>query len=231
MTSLAQTIANRLNAALSTGPRTPEGKARMAANPLKHGLTSKRVLVPGESPEEFDAMKDGLISDWQPVGAQEHQLVTEIAEQYWRLQRARNMETCTWEKSMESIENPDDADVTEHFHANTAKFDNLRRYTVTIERAWHRAIDQLRKTQIERRKREAEPKPLKIDWCGPVSAELPQLAEVAPAEPLAAAIGSVSQNATPAAAITSEPIGSVSQNPPALVAAQPRTPAHGQIRL
>jgi len=41
-----QLAANRRNATRSTGPRTPEGKARVKWNALKHGLLARSVVVP-----------------------------------------------------------------------------------------------------------------------------------------------------------------------------------------
>ncbi|MFI5381076.1 MAG: hypothetical protein ACHRHE_17400, partial [Tepidisphaerales bacterium] len=48
--SAARTAANRRNALKSTGPRTPEGKAKSALNALKHGLTAQSPLLPTEDP-------------------------------------------------------------------------------------------------------------------------------------------------------------------------------------
>jgi hypothetical protein len=45
VTSDKQTQANRRNAQKSTGPKTPEGKAAVRHNALKHGLLAERVLV------------------------------------------------------------------------------------------------------------------------------------------------------------------------------------------
>ncbi|HWE39743.1 MAG TPA: hypothetical protein VG406_24550, partial [Isosphaeraceae bacterium] len=53
--SAAQLAARRANAKLSTGPRTPEGKAIAAMNAVSHGLCANTAVLPGESVEEFQA--------------------------------------------------------------------------------------------------------------------------------------------------------------------------------
>jgi len=52
MTTEAQVAANRLNARKSTGPRTEEGKAKVALNAVTHGLRARGVVLPGEGPDE-----------------------------------------------------------------------------------------------------------------------------------------------------------------------------------
>ncbi len=94
-TSDAKIAANRANAARSTGPKTPEGKAVSSMNALKHGLTARRVVVlndPDEDPAQFDHLLDELIDEHQPDGVTERFLVERIATCYWRLRRALRYE-------------------------------------------------------------------------------------------------------------------------------------------
>jgi hypothetical protein len=71
----AQWAARRANSRLSTGPRTPEGKAIAALNSVQHGLCSNAAVLPGESVEEFQATLDGWVHELKPADAHERELV------------------------------------------------------------------------------------------------------------------------------------------------------------
>src|SRR5690348_11032431 len=86
MTSTAQAAANAANAQLSTGPRTAEGKARSSHNAIKHGLTSKQlVIAPGEE-EEFAGLHDSLLEQLAPEGALEMGIFNILCHAAWNLQ-------------------------------------------------------------------------------------------------------------------------------------------------
>ncbi len=131
--------------------KTRIGKARMRNNALRHVLTSKHVVIDGEDPAEYQALRHELLNDWNPVTHQECQLVTEIAASLWRLQRARRVEVQLFEIDMQDGLDPDAA-LAESFHANAREFDKLRRYSTTIERSYYQALTELGKLQKERRK-------------------------------------------------------------------------------
>ena len=63
MTTNAQIKANRNNAKKSTGPRTEQGKARVAKNALKHGLLARDTVLPGEDAADFDRQLSALEAD------------------------------------------------------------------------------------------------------------------------------------------------------------------------
>ena len=42
------------------------------------------VLFPGESEEEFSRLFDGLVDEWEPIGAVERQVIYSLAELLWR---------------------------------------------------------------------------------------------------------------------------------------------------
>src|ERR1041384_2411299 len=87
-----QFTANRLNAQRSTGPTSVAGKETASQNALRHGLTSRSVLLPEEDPAEFDALQAQLIEDLHPVGPLQRFLFARIFTAAWRLRRAHLVE-------------------------------------------------------------------------------------------------------------------------------------------
>src|ERR1700752_140249 len=88
----AQLTANRENAQHSTGPRTPEGRKRSSLNAFRHGLTGQIVIHSPEDEQAFKTHCDGIREALAPVGALEIDLAQAIAEDRWRLNRARALE-------------------------------------------------------------------------------------------------------------------------------------------
>ena len=77
-----QLQANKKNAQ-KDGAKTPEGKAIVKYNALKHGLLAKEVVITigegAENPEEFNALLGDLKAQLQPEGTLEEMLVEKIA--------------------------------------------------------------------------------------------------------------------------------------------------------
>ena len=92
MASDQQIAANQRNAQSSTGPRTPAGKAAVSQNAFKHGLRSRKVVGPTEDQAEFDALCNGLRSEWQPQTPTEDALVEKMTVSLWKQARYEKME-------------------------------------------------------------------------------------------------------------------------------------------
>ena len=88
--------ANRRNAALSTGPKTLQGKRNASKNATRHGLLSQDVVVAighhRESQEDFDALLDDMRDCFKPRSLIEDFLVRELTITYWRSARALRCE-------------------------------------------------------------------------------------------------------------------------------------------
>jgi hypothetical protein len=92
MSTPAQIAANRANSQHSTGPTSATGKQTVSRNSLKYGLTSKiHIALPGEE-NELEKHVEGYIEAYAPVGLPERDLVRNIAENHFRLQRAHGLE-------------------------------------------------------------------------------------------------------------------------------------------
>ncbi len=140
----ARLAANRANAQHSTGPKTDEGKAKIARNALKHGLDSKEIFIaPGEQ-ETFDQFQTDLAAEINPVGALEQDLFRQLLHAAWNLRRIRIQETEVHEKASAPMINPF---LDDKF---SAALDRLAKHQVRIERTYHRALRELRSLQTNR---------------------------------------------------------------------------------
>src|SRR5450631_1151509 len=92
MTTPAEIAPNRLNALLSTGPKTEEGKKRSSLNATRHGLTGRVVVLPSEDMEAYRVFSEEMRKSLNPKGPVEIQLAQTVADNNWRLNRIRSIE-------------------------------------------------------------------------------------------------------------------------------------------
>ena len=138
MATPAQIAANKLNSQKSTGPKTPEGKAKSSRNRLTHGFFSPAALLPSEDGATFIALINDLKAEFEPATTTEEILVEKMAQAQWLTQRALNLQG-------EAFAN--ESGVPKNLGL-------LIRYHTSAERSFHRAHNELVKTQKERKKSE-----------------------------------------------------------------------------
>ncbi len=166
MASARQVAANRRNASLPRGPLSEEASAAIRENALKHGLTAKHVVLKHENYTDYQELRASIVTEYEPGTPQELRLADQIAQNYWRLLRSRRVETATFENRLGTLkarlhidpaaEIDNDEGLSICMSNESRDFDTLRRYETGIERAWYRAIRELRATQKERREHQAE---------------------------------------------------------------------------
>jgi hypothetical protein len=98
-----QKTANRANARHSTGPKTPEGKAIVRGNALRHGLFARDVVLPEENADAFEDLWNRVRVNQSPEGPIEEFLVDRVVDIMWRLQRAKRAETTLLHSLMHRI--------------------------------------------------------------------------------------------------------------------------------
>ncbi len=91
MATEKQNQANRINAKAG-GVKSLAGKAIIARNALKHGLTSERAVLPNEDPQECEQLSEGVHHLYKPEGSMEQFMTDRVASLMWRLRRSENAE-------------------------------------------------------------------------------------------------------------------------------------------
>ena len=92
MSTIKQLTANRANAQLSSGPTSPEGKAKISHNALKTGLTGRTVLLPSDDVAAYQAHVERIFQQFAPESGDEKRLVQSLADTLWRLERIPALE-------------------------------------------------------------------------------------------------------------------------------------------
>jgi len=90
--NVVQIEANRRNAQQSTGPRTEAGKKTSSLNALRHGLTSRIVVLPTEDLAAYQTFSAEFLVDLAPETFAERQYAQTIIDTQWRLNRVRALE-------------------------------------------------------------------------------------------------------------------------------------------
>jgi hypothetical protein len=142
MASPAQTIANQANAQFSTGPRSAAGKTRVGQNATRHGLTARYLVIREDEREEFDEFQESLAAELDPQGAVETITFDELLHAAWNLQRFRRLEA--------ELSGAGDSDAFSADGPNSAAIDRLGRYQARTQRAYYRALKELRTLQTNR---------------------------------------------------------------------------------
>lgn len=155
MSSQRKIEANRLNAQHSTGPQTPEGKAAVSKNALKHGFFAQDVVLKGEDPgNEFPVLLEGLHDEWQPGSPTEQHLVETLAAAMWRLRRAHRIVSGQWHKPGWDERNrsypPGEKGNLELIERWGAAFKELDKHEAHLHRIIEKSLRQLRQIRRDR---------------------------------------------------------------------------------
>jgi low affinity Fe/Cu permease len=141
MSTSSQIAANQSNAQRSTGPRSPQGKAIVALNNLRHGFYGAFRVLGWEDQEQFDILSVNLHGEHKPSTPTETALVDKMAQSLWLSKRAVFLQGVSF-----NVASPTCLD--------EKQLALYIRYQTTSDRAFHKCLDQLLKLRAEKRKQE-----------------------------------------------------------------------------
>jgi hypothetical protein len=92
VTSIRRQNANRANAQKSTGPKTPEGKAKVSANARRHGLCASNFVILTEDVNQFNDYRLSYMDRLGPRDGVEIDLIDRMVHAGWTERRTWSME-------------------------------------------------------------------------------------------------------------------------------------------
>ncbi|HTR38371.1 MAG TPA: hypothetical protein VMH80_20820 [Bryobacteraceae bacterium] len=143
---------NRENSMHSTGPRTPVGKRRSSLNAITHGLTAAFPVLASEDPAAYQRHLQQFRDEYQPATPTETQLVTELADTAWRLNRIPKLEAGLLDRAANpsTPQEAIDFDIVDA-HRTLA---TLGLHGQRLSRQFQKTLTTLRELQSERRQKE-----------------------------------------------------------------------------
>lgn len=136
-----------------TGPTSPQGKAKVSGNAVKHGLRSNRWMSPDET-ESFETLVADLEREYQPSSATQRILLERIAMCTTKLRRLHLIEDARFFRAREDevrtklARYPSSSALNlEQVEAGAlpplALLETLSRYQTTLDRQLSKAIGEL----------------------------------------------------------------------------------------
>ena len=152
-----------------TPPDILPGRENARVHQFEHGLFATQTTMRHEDKEDFQRMRSALLTDYEPANYVELMMAEEVVRCHWRLLRAHSLETalmdnrlCATARVMKVDGNDPkynylnwDEGVGAALEAvDQKRFAMFLDYIARAERSYYKAVQQIERTQAERRKKE-----------------------------------------------------------------------------
>jgi hypothetical protein len=150
-----QTAANRRNAQSSTGPLSPEGKARSARNALKTGIYAESLLLPDEKLEDLRALIDEYYLFHTPFSPAARAAVDNLIRAEWLARRLARIDTQIITHEIRGLWKPDPGCTSGQGYSNCrSDLQKVQHRLTATDNLYHRNLRVLQLLQPD-----AEPEP------------------------------------------------------------------------
>jgi hypothetical protein len=203
MATQSQINANRINAQKSTGPKSPEGKAKSRRNALQHGLTAKTCMLADEDPNDLLDMIAEISEKFDPQDTDEDFLIERMAKARLRYNRIMPLEASIFNLRLVVDKAPDPLVEAQGLSCQRAwaymrdanggnALSKLSRYETALLREYDRSRHELEKLQkiraakptpapiVEKLRKEPDPQTTPIKSATPAKSKPEQAALLRP---------------------------------------------------